>query len=79
MKGKEMKTKRHGWVFRDKKSGMYAMNKGYFISTLDYGLLKTAGAVGSRAEARDDKESNETVVKVALTKNGRPYKVIGRG
>jgi len=81
-----MKTKRHGWVLQHKLTKKYAGIEDKDTPSLDYGPLKEAYVLPSRKLARDWKSvevpfsgHTETVVKVALTKKGKPYKVIGKG
>jgi len=83
-----MKTKRYGWVLRHKLTKKYAGDNEEGIPCNEeevYGSLRDACVIPSRQRARYWREVGEsgkiveTIVKVALSKESKPYKVIGRG
>lgn len=73
-----MKT---GWIFRIKgKPGVYSSGYGESLETIPI-TMKLSGAivVPTRKAARKVKHEGETLLRVELSPNGKPKRIISRG
>jgi len=77
--------KKYGWIFAVKnKPGVYSSNYGIegfcTIGTIPMTTkLRCAIVVSTRADARIVKARAEKILRVELTKSGKPKKIVGRG
>lgn len=69
--------KKTGWIFRIKgKKRVYSSGYGFFEEDIPTTRkLSEAVVVSTRKQARQEKADNETILRVMLSKEGKPKKI----